>query len=105
MAQKAWAATTRIEYGDPEGLKRVFMPGDIVTGPSKEEMAQLWEAGALEETVVADSGSDAADSTPEGDTPAGVGVDTSSSDVTVVKSATGKPVAAGESTTPTGTGA
>jgi len=105
MAQKAWAATTRIEYGDPEGLKRVFMPGDIVTGPSKEEMAQLWEAGALEETVVADSGSDAADSTPEGDTPAGVGVATSSTDAPVVKSSTVKPVAAGETTAPTGTGA
>jgi len=105
VARKAWRAVTRVEWGAKDGTKEIFKPGDIVTGPSNEEMAQLWEAGALEETVVADSGSDAADSTPEGDTPAGVGVATSSTDAPVVKSSTVKPVAAGETTAPTGTGA
>jgi hypothetical protein len=55
MAQKAWRATTNIQYGQPGGELTVFEPGDIVEGLTKEQMAQLWEAGALEATVVADS--------------------------------------------------
>jgi hypothetical protein len=53
---KAWKAATRIEYGAPDGELHVFEPGAIVTINDQKQMAQLWEAGALEETVVADSG-------------------------------------------------
>jgi len=52
---KGWKATTRIQYGAADGTVKIFMPGDPVTGLSKEEMAQLWDAGSLEEAVVTDS--------------------------------------------------
>lgn len=60
---KAWRATTIIEWGgkgaDGENVTKRFTPGDIVEGPTKEEMAQLWESGALEQTEVAVAESDA----------------------------------------------
>lgn len=53
---RAWKATTRIKYGQPNGEVKTFEVGEVVTGLSKEEMAQLWESSALEETVVESGG-------------------------------------------------
>jgi hypothetical protein len=50
---KGWKATTTIKAGKAG----TFMDGDIVTGLDASQMAQLWEAGALEEAVVTDSSS------------------------------------------------
>jgi len=58
---KGYVSTTTIQYGTPEGETVTFAPGDPVTGLTKEQMAELWEAGALEEREVkADSDASAA---------------------------------------------
>ena len=51
---RAWRATTTIKAGQAG----VFKPGDIVTGLTKGNMAQLWESGALEETTVEEAPSE-----------------------------------------------
>ena len=72
-------AATEIHYGkrleSPDGdpTKRgyeqvVFMPGDVVKGLSKDEMRDLWNAGALverEESDRADKSSDEGDQTQQ----------------------------------------
>lgn len=57
---KGWEATTTIKAGKAG----TFAPGDLVTGLNKEQMAQLWEAGALKEAEVADSSSGGSDAPP-----------------------------------------
>jgi len=53
---KAYKAITRIQGGrmnknqEPETFE--FQPGDVVTGLTKDEMKQLWEAGALDQVDV-----------------------------------------------------
>lgn len=67
---KAWKSTTTIQYGKEDGTLVVFKPGDTVMGLSKVQMAQLWEAGALEATTVDTSpvgAEEASDTANEGD--------------------------------------
>lgn len=59
---KGWKATTRIQHGAKDGEVTTFEVGDPVVGLDKEQMAQLWEAGALEE--VAGTGAESAEVTP-----------------------------------------
>ena len=42
-------ARTKISFGLGGGEKKIFEVGDLVEGLSKEDMVQLWEAGALSE--------------------------------------------------------
>lgn len=51
---KAYAATMKIKHGTADGSTVMFEPGEVVKGLSTEEMASLWEAGALTETEVND---------------------------------------------------
>jgi hypothetical protein len=62
---KGYKAVTKIIHGQDEkdengasipGTARqiVFEPGDLVKGLSTEDMKKLWDAGALEESNVAD---------------------------------------------------
>jgi hypothetical protein len=46
---KSYHAVNRIEHGGEGGELTVFEPGDQVTGLSKDEMLNLWNAGVLEE--------------------------------------------------------
>lgn len=67
---KGYKATTTIQHGWEDGTMKVFKPGDLVKGLSKVQMAQLWEAGALEATTVDTSpvgAEEASDTANEGD--------------------------------------
>lgn len=57
---KGWKAKIRVT----DGFKTVFAPGDLVAGFTKDQMARLWEAGALEEAEVADSSFEGSDTPP-----------------------------------------
>lgn len=46
---KEYYALNKILHGQGPDDELVFMPGDRVTGLSKEAMVALWEAGSLEE--------------------------------------------------------
>jgi len=47
---KGYRAVTTIKHGaEGGGSAKIFKPGDKVEGLDKDEMRQLWEAGALEE--------------------------------------------------------
>jgi hypothetical protein len=77
---KGWKATTRIEHGREDGTRIIFEPGDLVTDLKKDDMAKLWEAGALEETNVPDTTSGSpAESTTATESTVTSGSDTSSS--------------------------
>lgn len=67
---RAYKATTPIKHGKGDGSIVDFGVGDVVEGLSKEEMAALWDAGALEATEVAAavSGDASTGSTEGGDT-------------------------------------
>lgn len=55
MAKQYRVVGTTIQHGRKDGSKVEFAPGDIVTGLTTDEMKSLWEAGVLEEVVVADA--------------------------------------------------
>jgi len=46
---KQYFATSKIVHGDAPNEDKVFQPGDVVEGLSKEAMVALWEAGVLTE--------------------------------------------------------
>jgi len=48
MAKK-YKAITRIVVGGSNGDRREIEPGDVVTGLSKDQMVELWNAGVLTE--------------------------------------------------------
>jgi len=68
---KGWRATTNIQHGAKDGEQVTFEPGDPVTGLTKEQMAELWEAGALIEAEVEDS-----KASPRSDSPSSTRVST-----------------------------
>ena len=42
-----YKAATRIVHGMPDGTRKEFEEGSIVTGLDKDTMKRLWQAGAL----------------------------------------------------------
>jgi hypothetical protein len=73
---KEFVATTRIKYGERVESKdgdptkdrkntKWFEVGQVVTGLDKKTMAQLWDAGALEERDSSDSSSETSGSEDE----------------------------------------